>query len=113
MVVRRDSEIEEGRWIDGGVRGLAIILHRFTPVRDGWTCNEVWDLGVAACACLCLIAFWMYCGMMCHHRVCVCVFYMQILMTNLLWLTSKSGRCLQDALLEQTIDLTVRNILIF
>lgn len=22
---------------------VAIILHRFTPVRDGWTRNEVWD----------------------------------------------------------------------
>lgn len=52
---RRESERES----DGGVRELAIILHRFTPVRVGWTCNEVWDLGVAACACLRLIAFWM------------------------------------------------------
>lgn len=52
----------EGYW--GGGRGgrgmsvLAIILHRFTLVRDGRAGNEVWDLGVAACACLCLIAFW-------------------------------------------------------
>lgn len=91
-------------WTDGGVRALAIILHRFTPVRDGWTCNEVWDLGVATCACLCLIAFWMYCGMMCRYCVCVSVCYMQILMTNQLWLNSKSG-CLQDALLERAIEL--------
>lgn len=45
---------------------VAIILHRFTPVRDGWTRNEVWDLGVAVRTCLRLIAFWMYCGLMYH-----------------------------------------------
>lgn len=67
-----------GRWSDGGVRVLAIILHRFTPVRDGWKRNEVWDLRVATCACLRLIAFWMYCLCVCTcvrvcTRVCVCV----------------------------------------
>lgn len=61
-----DGWKEGWRYDDGGVRALAIILHRFTPVRDGWTPNEVWDLGVAACACLSLIAFGMYCRMMCH-----------------------------------------------
>ena len=70
----------EGEWDGGGRDGvmegrgrLAIILHRFTPVRDGWTRNEVWDLGVSVCACLRLIAFWMYYGLTCHLRVCVCV----------------------------------------
>lgn len=43
----------KGLWDGGGrgvtgVRALAIILHRFTPVRDGWTGNEVWDLGVCS-----------------------------------------------------------------
>lgn len=41
----------------GGAMAVAIILHRFGPVRDGWTRNEVWDLGVSACSCLLLIAF--------------------------------------------------------
>lgn len=78
------------RWSDRGVKALAIILHRFTPVRDGWMGNEVWDLGVAARACLRLIAFWMYCGMMCHdddddeHLIC-CGYT-----SNLLWLNTRS-----------------------
>ncbi len=42
---RRVDVWRRERWRDGGVRALAIILHRFTPVRDGWTGNEVWDLG--------------------------------------------------------------------
>lgn len=52
-----------GGWRDGaleGVRVLAIVLHRFTPVRDGRTGNEVWDLGAAA---------WFFlrcCGLMYH-----------------------------------------------
>lgn len=45
--VLRDCGME--RWSDGGTRALAIILHRFTPVRDGWRRNEVWDLGVSTC----------------------------------------------------------------
>lgn len=49
-----------GGWSDGGVRLLAIILHRFTPVRDGWTRNEVWDPGVAACVCLRLTPFFFF-----------------------------------------------------
>lgn len=69
---------EAGGWSDEGMGVLAIILHRFTPVRDGWMCNEVWDLGVSTCTWLSLIAFCMYCGMMCsmcvyeRERVCVC-----------------------------------------
>jgi len=77
------------RWSVAGARALAIILHRFTPVRDGWMGNEVWDLGVAARACLRLLAFWMYCGMMCHLCVgeCVCV-GVCVLHAELLWLNT-------------------------
>lgn len=54
LVHRDDLRVLEKRGVDRGkergVSALAIILHRFTPVRDGRTCNEVWDLGVAACA---------------------------------------------------------------
>lgn len=80
----RMVELEDGRkdGSDGGVRAMAIILHRFTPVRDGWTCNEVWDLEVAACACLRLIAFWMYCGAD-VSPVCMCVWNMQMVRCNL------------------------------
>ena len=46
--------------------------HRFTPVRDGWTRNEVWDLGVSTCTWLSFIALWMYCWIM-GVSVCVCV----------------------------------------
>lgn len=50
MHVLRDCGMERReRWSDGGARALAIIRHRFTPVRDGWRRNEVWDLGVSTC----------------------------------------------------------------
>lgn len=51
-------------------RAPAIILHRFTPVRDGWMRNEVWDLGVSTCARLILGAWWMYYGMI----TCMCLY---------------------------------------
>lgn len=57
------------RWSDGGGRVLAIILHRFTLVRDGWMCNEVWDLGVSTCTWLSLIALWV----LWDDVTCVCV----------------------------------------
>lgn len=63
-MARRREERRSGR-----ARAPAIILHRFTPVRDGWTRNEVWDLGVSTCARLILGAWWMYYGMI----TCMCL----------------------------------------
>jgi hypothetical protein len=48
------SADKTGGWDGGGRRLLAIILHRFTPVKVGWARNEVWDLGMA-CVLVCTI----------------------------------------------------------